>query len=116
MATAGGLDAIECNRGRIGTIFLFNDIRIGPVSPDAQLLDGGSEVHWAMIRAVLTSVADTAVVPLQDVLGLGSEARFNTPGTTVGNWGWRLSWPQLTTGIGRRLRRLTELSRRLAAA
>ena len=44
----------------------------------------------ALIRAVLGSVAQLAVVPVQDLLGLGSEARFNTPGTTSGNWLWRL--------------------------
>ncbi len=44
-----------------------------------------------MIRALLASVADTAIVPMQDVLGLGSEARMNRPGTLGGNWRWRLS-------------------------
>ena len=42
----------------------------------------GQDVHWAFIRAVLASVADTAIVPAQDLLGLGSEARMNRPGTT----------------------------------
>ena len=42
-----------------------------------------------MIRAVMASVADVAIVPLQDVLGLGSEARMNLPGTVSGNWKWR---------------------------
>jgi 4-alpha-glucanotransferase len=44
----------------------------------------------ALIRAALGSVAQLAVVPVQDLLGLGSEARFNTPGTSSGNWVWRL--------------------------
>ena len=44
------------------------------------------EIHWDFIRAVLASVADTAIVPLQDVLGLGSEARMNLPGRAAGNW------------------------------
>ena len=56
-----------------------------------QELGGEVEIHWAMIRAVLTSAADTAIVPLQDLLGLGSEARFNTPGTAEGNWTWRFA-------------------------
>jgi 4-alpha-glucanotransferase len=47
------------------------------------------QLHWAAIRAVLSSVAVLAIVPLQDVLGLGAEARFNVPGTVGGNWGWR---------------------------
>lgn len=74
------------------------------------------EIHWAMIRAVLTSIADTAVIPLQDVLGLGSEGRFNTPGSDAGNWVWRFRWSQLTPELGRRLRRLSELSRRASPA
>lgn len=79
-----------------------------------ELGSGDNEIHWAMIRAILTSAADTAVIPLQDLLGLGSEARFNTPGTADGNWGWRFRWPELTPELGRRLRRLTELSRRVS--
>src|SRR5260370_39619630 len=47
------------------------------------------EINWVMIRAVLASVADVAIVPLQDVLGLGSVARMNLPGTLSGNWKWR---------------------------
>ncbi len=46
-------------------------------------------VHWAAIRAALASVADTVIIPLQDVLGLGTEARMNVPGCPDGNWGWR---------------------------
>jgi 4-alpha-glucanotransferase len=49
----------------------------------------GAEIHWDLIRLALASVADTAVVPLQDVLGLGSEARMNVPGRPTGNWTWR---------------------------
>ena len=56
----------------------------------------GREVHWDFIRAVLASVADTAIVPAQDLLGLGSEARMNRPGTIGGNWRWRLLPGQLT--------------------
>ena len=42
-----------------------------------------------MIRLAFSSVADTAIVPLQDILGLDSSARMNVPGTSAGNWGWR---------------------------
>ena len=52
--------------------------------------DGGREIHWDMIRAVWSSVANLAIAPVQDLLGLGSEARMNLPGTTEGNWEWRL--------------------------
>jgi 4-alpha-glucanotransferase len=57
---------------------------------------GAKDVHWAMIRAALNSVADLAIFPLQDLLGLGSEHRMNTPGTLGGdNWTWRFGWDQL---------------------
>ncbi len=56
----------------------------------AYLGTDGREMSWVMIRALLASVADTAIVPVQDVLGLGSEARMNTPATTGRNWRWRL--------------------------
>ena len=53
----------------------------------------GSEIQWDLIRLAAASVARLAVFPLQDVLGLGSEARMNMPSTTAGNWGWRLAPP-----------------------
>ena len=56
----------------------------------AYLATDGREMNWTMIRAVLASVANDAVVPLQDVLGLGSEARMNRPSTLGGNWAWRV--------------------------
>ena len=66
-------------------------------------------INWVLIRAVLASVAEIAVVPLQDVLGLGSEARMNLPGTVSGNWKWRYSADALTTDVAARLRELTVL-------
>lgn len=62
---------------------------------------------WDLITAVMGSTANTAVVPVQDLLGLGSEARMNEPGTTVGNWTWRLLPGQLDAGIVERMARLT---------
>ena len=66
------------------------------------LASGGEDIHWAMIRACCNSVANIAVFQLQDVLGLGSAHRMNTPGT-VGeqNWSWRFDWPMLGTEPGR---------------
>jgi 4-alpha-glucanotransferase len=55
----------------------------------------GDNVAHDLIRVALASVADTAVVPLQDALNLGSEARMNTPGSTHGNWSWRLMWEDI---------------------
>ncbi|HVF50573.1 MAG TPA: 4-alpha-glucanotransferase [Pyrinomonadaceae bacterium] len=69
----------------------------------------GEEIHWDFIRAVLASVANTAIVPLQDVLGLGNEARMNLPNSTSGNWDWRYRDGALTAEIRERLKRLTTL-------
>jgi 4-alpha-glucanotransferase len=67
------------------------------------------EVNWVFIRAVLASVANTAIVPLQDVLGLGSEARMNLPGTVSGNWRWRYKANSLTKEVREKLLALTLL-------
>ena len=66
-------------------------------------------VNWVLIRAVLASVAEIAIVPLQDVLGLGSEARMNLPGTVSGNWKWRYHPNALAKDLAERLRELTVL-------
>ncbi|MGQ0646426.1 MAG: 4-alpha-glucanotransferase [Gemmatimonadaceae bacterium] len=76
----------------------------------------GREVHWAMIRTLLGSVADVAVIPLQDVLGLGSEARMNLPARAAGNWGWRYERGDLTDSLARRLHGLTQVFGRSRAA
>lgn len=67
----------------------------------------GREIHWDLIRLALASVADLAITPLQDVLGLGSEARMNTPGRCGGNWAWRCTDEQLAPAISARLAALT---------
>jgi 4-alpha-glucanotransferase len=63
----------------------------------------GHEINWDFIRLALQSVAAMAIIPLQDVLGLGSEARMNIPGTASGNWRWRFSWDMITPQIKSRL-------------
>jgi 4-alpha-glucanotransferase len=75
----------------------------------AYLACEGREINWDFIRAVYASVGDTALVPLQDVLGLSSEARMNTPATTSGNWAWRFPAGALDGELSARLRRLAEL-------
>jgi 4-alpha-glucanotransferase len=62
----------------------------------------------------MASVADTAIVPLQDVLGLDSKARMNLPGTSSGNWRWRFKADQLTPQIAQRLHQLTLIYDRFA--
>jgi len=66
------------------------------------------EPHWGLIELAYASRAALAIVPAQDVLGLGSEARMNRPGVTKGNWSWRLEPGSLTPALARRLRRLAE--------
>jgi 4-alpha-glucanotransferase len=55
----------------------------------------GKNVHWDMIKLSLQSTADMAIIPFQDVIGLGSESRMNFPGTREGNWEWRFTWDQI---------------------
>ena len=73
----------------------------------------GREIHWDFIRTVLASVADTAVVPVQDVLGLGSEARMNLPGRAGGNWGWRFEAGALAPALRDRFHMMNTLYGRL---
>ena len=70
---------------------------------------------WGLIRLTFTSRARLAVLQLQDVLGLGSEARLNSPGTTSGNWRWRLAPGQLTPELAERLRAATSEAGRVAS-
>jgi 4-alpha-glucanotransferase len=77
---------------------------VGCLSPEG--------IHWTLIRLALMSVANQAIIPLQDVLGYGTDCRMNTPGQAEGNWDWRYQSEALTDEIGDRLRRLTELSNR----
>jgi 4-alpha-glucanotransferase len=67
---------------------------------------------WSLIDLAWSSRAAVAIAPAQDVLGLGSEARMNTPATTHGNWRWRLRRGQLTAALAARLRAVTEASGR----
>lgn len=69
----------------------------------------GREMNWVLIRTILASVADMAIVPLQDVLGLGSEARMNLPARPSGNWRWRFKAGQLTPQLGERLRAMVQI-------
>jgi len=71
------------------------------------------EPHWGLIDLAYGSRARLALVPAQDVLGLGSEARMNRPGRTDGNWRWRLDRGALTPALARRLHRLAERHGRL---
>jgi len=69
---------------------------------------------WPLIRLALASVSRLAVVPMQDVLGLGSEHRMNVPGTREGNWRWRFDWTMVPEDTAGRLRHLVALFGRCA--
>jgi 4-alpha-glucanotransferase len=69
-------------------------------------------LHCALIQAALASVANLAIIPMQDILELGSEHRMNTPGTIVNNWQWRFQWHQLTSERAQRLAYLVGLFNR----
>ncbi len=65
-------------------------------------------IHWDIIRLALSSVANQALIPLQDLLGLDSEARMNFPSTSEGNWAWRYRADVLTEEISSRLKTMTQ--------
>lgn len=65
------------------------------------------DIHWSFIRLAMSSIANFAIFPLQDLLGLDSEAKMNTPGTTGENWSWRYRFDALTPELCERLKQLT---------
>ncbi len=72
------------------------------------------DMPWPLVRSAMMSVAQTAIFPMQDILGLGRGHRMNLPGTMEGNWQWRFDWPQVDEGLALRLRELTGRYSRLA--
>lgn len=79
---------------------------------ETYLRPGPDGIVWAMIRAALTSVADICLIPVQDVLELGSEARMNVPSAAQGNWSWRYPAELLTLEIAEKLAALVEVTDR----
>ncbi len=73
----------------------------------------GRDICRDMIRLAMGSVADYCIIPLQDVLGLGSEARMNLPGRAGGNWQWRYSAGALNEELAADLKEMVELFGRL---
>ena len=71
------------------------------------------ELLWAMIRAAVASVADTAIIPMQDYLELGNEARINMPSTLGDNWKWRMSQGVCTEELAKKILKLTRTYGRL---
>jgi 4-alpha-glucanotransferase len=75
----------------------------------------GREPHWDMIRVALMSVANTAIFPFQDLLGLGTEARMNVPGTATGNWAFRALSQEFAPEVAERMVKLCESYERIPA-
>ena len=71
------------------------------------------QIHWDFIRLAMASVADTCIIPLQDYLGLGSEARINIPSTLGCNWKWRMNKDDITDEIVGKIKQLTKLYARI---
>ncbi len=69
----------------------------------------GKEINWNFIRAIWSSVANTAIVPMQDILGLDNKARMNLPASKSGNWCWRFKNGEISEVIIERLKELTEI-------
>ena len=91
------------SEGRGESTRTADDIRRERDFARAYLNADGRQINWVFIRTLLASVADTVLIPLQDVLGLGSEARMNQPATIGGNWRWRCERNILTADIAERL-------------
>jgi 4-alpha-glucanotransferase len=97
------------SQGKNDSTRTLEDIRREKEYARHYLNTDGAEIHWVMIRALLSSVADSVLIPLQDLLGLGSEARMNQPATLGNNWRWRYKREMLSPAIAARLRDLVEL-------
>lgn len=76
-------------------------------------LDQAEGYHWGIMRGVWSSISDTAIVTMQDILGIGSEGRMNTPSTLGGNWMWRMRSDDLDDALAEKIRRQVELYGRL---
>jgi 4-alpha-glucanotransferase len=96
--SVGGLDSIRTS----------DDVVKEHAFARTYLGNADESINWTLIRTVLASVADTAIIPLQDVLGLGTEARMNLPGTSRGNWRWRFQPGALSSELAKRVREMNE--------
>lgn len=77
-------------------------------------INRSQNVHWTFIRAALASVADTAIIPIQDYLGLSAEARTNTPSTVGNNWKWRMNSEETSDQLAKEIYDMTKLYGRLS--
>ena len=91
------------------TVGWFNELSEGEKESVLRYLGALSSegINWDLIRLALGSVANQAIIPMQDILGLGGEAQMNFPGKAAGNWGWRYQSGSLTDELRDRLKALT---------
>jgi len=85
------------------------DVILEKARARSYLATDGQQMNWVMIRALMASVADTVLFPMQDVLGLGTEARMNTPSVASGNWRWRMRPDALEDESARTLKEMSQL-------
>jgi 4-alpha-glucanotransferase len=79
-----------------------------------QLGVNASDIDWAMIRKAFGSQAKTVIIPMQDFLNLGAEARMNFPGVADGNWQWRLQDGVLNQDLSEKIKNLNKTNGRLS--
>ncbi len=77
-------------------------------------VDSDSDFHWKLIKQAYRTVANLVITPVQDILGYGQEFRMNKPGTTKGNWGWKLTSSCITQSTAQKLHHIGKLYKRLA--
>ncbi len=103
-------NSADLSRGRIEALHGIRNER-------AQILDylrsDGNDIQWELIEVALNSKANTVIIPLQDILGLGSESRMNIPGTIDGNWTWRFEKESLSPKMIHRMLSLTKATHRI---
>lgn len=92
------------------TLGWFNSLRPETQQHCLNYLNHPQEaMPWPLIQTALASVANTTILPMQDLLGLDSSCRMNTPGTTVNNWQWRFQWEQVDSGLAQKMKALNGL-------
>ncbi len=90
------------------TVGWFQSLSDAQRSRVSRYVGSSDDTVGCLLRTVLMSVADTAVIPLQDLIRLGSEARMNVPGTAFGNWGWRFTWDMVQSTLVSQVREQVE--------
>ena len=70
------------------------------------------DIHWKLIELAMTSRANLSIIPMQDIMSLGENARMNIPGTIDNNWNWQIKPGQVRAALAKRLRQVTKHTNR----